>query len=519
MKRAAAVVDHDGRLLLSNSVFDELFGAEGGNAMLARINGEAGRNAGKTSRQERFPNGRTFEIETFPVDQGWLIAAGDVTDHLAGQARAAEAARTDGITGLGNRLMFREQLTRLLHNPDSAAATVALLVVDLDRFKALNASLGRKVGDALLGLVGKRIRSAVAAGDTVARLEADKFGIIQVGQPQPQSADALAIRLVDLIGRAYLCDGQLINVAGSIGVVLPSPGAQDCDHLLKNADLALGRAKKDGHGSYRFFEAEMDERMQARRHLEIDLRRALALREFVLVYQPQVNLRTNTVTGFEALLRWQCPTRGAVSPLDFIPLAEETGVIIPIGEWVLRTACREAAKWSPAHIVAVNVSAVQFGNPNLVSTIISALAESGLDPRRLELEITESVMLDARGTAHAVLQVLRTMGVRVALDDFGTGYSSLGYLRSFPFDKIKIDQSFVRGTSNDPVGAAIVRAIAELGQSLGMATVAEGVETADQLARVASDGCTEVQGYYFSRPMAPDQIESYLSTRNRTNLL
>ncbi|WP_415914788.1 putative bifunctional diguanylate cyclase/phosphodiesterase [Rhodopseudomonas palustris] len=514
MGQAAALIGDDGRLLLSNSVFDDLFGAEGAAGILDPFSSEATRKGSKIDRQVSFPDGRTFGIEILPVQEGRLITAGDITDHLAERAREAEAARTDRLTGLGNRLMFRERLSKILGEADLAGGA-AMLVVDLGRFKALNESLGHKIGDALLGLVAKRIRSAVGAGDVVARLEADKFGIIQTGRPQAQSADALAIRLVDLIGRSYLLDGQLINVAASIGVVLLSDGVDDADNVMKNADLALHRAKKDGHGSYHFFESAMDERMQARRKLEIDLRRALALREFALVYQPQVNLKSNTVTGFEALLRWQCPKRGAVSPLDFIPLAEETGVITPIGEWVLRTACCEAAKWPPELSVAVNVSAVQFADPNLVSTIISALADSRLDPRRLELEITESVMLDARGTALAVLQTLRTMGVRVALDDFGTGYSSLGYLRSFPFDKIKIDQSFVRGTSNDPAGQAIVRAVAALGHSLGMATVAEGVETAEQLARVAADGCTEVQGYFFSRPIAPERIEGFLSTRNQ----
>jgi EAL domain-containing protein (putative c-di-GMP-specific phosphodiesterase class I) len=254
--------------------------------------------------------------------------------------------------------------------------------------------------------------------------------------------------------------------------------------------------------------------MQYRRNLEIDLRRALALCEFALVYQPQVDLRQNKVTGFEALLRWQSPFRGAVSPLEFIPVAEETGIITSIGEWVLRTACLEAASWSGAQKVSVNVSAVQFKSPNLVATVMSVLGESGLDPQRLELEITENVMLDVGGTALAALQNIREIGVRVALDDFGIGYSSLGYLRDFPFDGIKIDQSFVRGTANDAVGRAIVRAVASLGRSLGIATVAEGVETEEQMARVASDGCTDVQGYLISRPMPPSQIDGFLRSRS-----
>jgi diguanylate cyclase (GGDEF)-like protein len=413
--------------------------------------------------------------------------------------------------------MFHEQLAELLANPDRAAEGTAILVIDLNRFKAVNETLGRNIGSGLLGSVADRIRSELGSGDRVARLGGDKFGIIQTAQPQPQSSAALAGRLVDLIGRSHLVEGHLIDIAASVGIVLLPTGANDCELLLKNADLALYRAKSDGQGAYRFFEKAMDEKMQCRRQLEIDLRRALALREFSLVYQPQFNLRQNKVTGFEALLRWQSPTRGAVSPLEFIPVAEDIGIITSIGEWVLRTACLEAATWSGLHTVSVNVSALQFKSPNLVATVMSALGESGLDPRRLELEITESVMLDAGGPAVAMLRDLRDIGVRVALDDFGIGYSSLGYLRSFPFDRIKIDQSFVRGASNDAVGRAVVRAVAALGQSLGMATVAEGVETEEQMARIVSDGCTDVQGYLISRPMPPEHIESFLRWRNESS--
>uniref|UniRef100_Q07V94 Diguanylate cyclase/phosphodiesterase n=1 Tax=Rhodopseudomonas palustris (strain BisA53) TaxID=316055 RepID=Q07V94_RHOP5 len=515
MERAAAIVQADGRLLLTNNAFTELFKGEDAAAALLRVNAEAGRTRLKVTREAKLPDGRTLGFETLPLPEGWLVSAADMTATLARRAREAMQARTDDLTQLGNRLMFQERLQDVLADRGAATNPAAVLAVDLGRFKALNESLGRKIGDALLCLVAKRIRSTLTGGDVVARLEADKFGIIQIGQPQPQSAEALASRLVDLIGRAYLLDGQLINISGCVGVVTLGPDTSDCDEVLKSADLALSRAKSDGHGSYRFFEAAMDEKMRSCRNLEIDLRRALSLREFSLVYQPQLNLKTRRVTGFEALLRWQCPTRGAVSPLDFIPLAEETGVITSIGEWVLRTACHEAARWPNECNVAVNVSAVQFASFSLVTTIMSALAESGLDPRRLELEITESVMLDARGTALSVLQNLRSMGVRVALDDFGTGYSSLGYLRSFPFDKIKIDQTFVRGTANDPAGQAIVRAIAYLGQSLGMETVAEGVETEEQLARITADGCTDVQGYLISRPLPPDQIAGFMTTPPR----
>jgi diguanylate cyclase (GGDEF)-like protein len=505
MNRAVAIVGPDGRLLQPNLSFEKLFGDT---ELLDRINRDAGANDGKTDCQITLSDGRAFWVETIPMDGGWLVSAYDMSERSAKE-------RTDTLTKLGNRLAFHERLAEMLVNPDRAAEDAAVLVIDLCRFKAINESLGRKIGSGLLCSVADRIRSALGSGDIAARLGGDKFGIIQVGQPQPQSAATLAGRLVDLIGRSYSVEGHLIDVAARLGIVLLPTDATDCEQVLKNADLALHRAKSDELGAYRFFERAMDEKMQYRRNLEIDLRRALALGEFSLVYQPQLSLRLNAVTGFEALLRWHSPIRGAVSPLEFIPVAEETGIITSIGEWVLRTACLEAATWAGAQKVSVNVSAIQFKSPNLVATITSALGESGLDPQRLELEITESVMLDAGGTALAVLQNLREIGVRVALDDFGIGYSSLGYLRDFSFDVIKIDQSFVRGTANDAVGRAIVRVVASLGQSLGIATVAEGVETEEQMARVVSDGCTDVQGYLISRPMPPEQIDCFLQSRNQ----
>jgi diguanylate cyclase (GGDEF)-like protein len=505
MDRAVAIIGPDGKLLQPNLAFEKLFGdAE----LLDRINRDAGTNNGKSDCQITLADGRAFWVETIPMDGGWLVSAYDMSERSAKE-------RSDTLTKLGNRLMFHERLNELLANPDRAAeGAAAVLVLDLRRFKAVNESLGRNIGGGLLASVADRIRAVLGAGDIAARLRGDKFGIIQAGQPQPQSAAALASRLADMIGRSYVVEGHLIDIAASVGIVLLPTEVTSCEQLLKNADLALHRAKSDGYGAYRFFEQAMDEKMQYRRNLEIDLRRALSLGELSLVYQPQFNLRLNKITGFEALLRWQSPTRGAVSPLEFIPVAEDTGIITSIGEWVLRTACLEAAGWSGEQNVSVNVSAVQFRSPHLAATVLSALAESGLDPQRLELEITESVMLDAGGTARAVLENLREIGVRVALDDFGIGYSSLGYLRDFRFDRIKIDQSFVRGTASDAVGRAIVRAVASLGLSLGMATVAEGVETEAQMARVTSDGCTDVQGYLISRPMPPKQIDSFLLSRN-----
>ena len=504
MNRAVAIVGPDGKLLQPNFVFERLFGDS---EIIDRINRDASVNSGKTDSQITLSDGRAFWVETIPMDGGWLVSAYDMTERLA-------KVRTDTLTKLGNRLLFQEQLAELLANPSRATEDAAILVIDLCRFKDINESLGRDIGGGLLRLVGERIRSALESGDVVARLGGDKFAIIQRGRPQPRSAAALAGQLLDRIARSYLVDGHLIDIAANVGIALLPPDATDSEQLMKNADLAMHRAKSEGKGTYRFFEKAMDEQMQFRRNLEIDLRRALALGEFSLVYQPQVNLRQNAVTGFESLLRWQSPNRGMVSPLEFIPVAEEIGIINSIGEWVLRTSCIEAASWPGAHTVSVNVSAMQFKSPHLVTTIMSALAESGLDPRRLELEVTESIMLDPGGLVLSILRDIRGIGVRVALDDFGVGYSSLGYLRSFPFDRIKIDQSFIRGASSDAVGRAIVRAVASIGQSLGMATVAEGVETEEQMARIVSDGCTDVQGYLISRPMPPDQIEGFLSSRN-----
>jgi diguanylate cyclase (GGDEF)-like protein len=503
MDRAVAIVGPDGQMLLANMIFDKLFSdAE----LLERVNHDARASRGKSDRQITLSDGRAFWVETIPMEDGWLISAYNMTERSA-------KARTDTVTKLGNRLMFHEQLSALLDNPTRVGAGAAILAIDLGRFKAVNESLGRDIGDGLLVHVADRLRSALGHGDVVARLKGDKFGIIQSDQLQPASADALARRLVESIGEPYVVEGHLIDVAANVGIVLSPAGGVSCEQVLKQADLALHRAKGDGHRTYRFFESAMDEKLQYRRSFETDLRRALALQEFALVYQPQFNLRLGEVTGLEALLRWESPIRGGVPPLEFIPIAEETGIITSIGEWVLRTACLQAATWPGKLSISVNVSAIQFNSPNFVATVMSALGGSGLDPRRLELEITESVMLNGSGPALAMLQNLRSFGVRVALDDFGTGYSSLGYLRSFPFDTIKIDQSFVRGQSNAAVGQAIVRAVASLGQTLGMATVAEGVETDEQMARVASDGCTDVQGYLISQPLPPERIDSFLRSR------
>ena len=341
----------------------------------------------------------------------------------------------------------------------------------------------------------------------------DEFAILQIGGEQPKDATALAARLLELIGSPFDIGGQQVAIGTSIGIAIAPSDGKEADQLLRNADLALYRAKSDGRGTYRFFEPEMDRRAQARRRLEADLRKALQNGEFELYYQPLVNLERDEIAGFEALLRWNHPERGKVLPGEFVPLSEETGLIVPIGAWVLRQACAEAAKW-PDHLkVAVNLSAVQFKGEGLATLIITAIAEAGLRPDRLEIEITKSVMLQDPDAAFAVLTRLHDLGIRIALDDFGTGYSSLSNLRKFPFDRIKIDRSFVADLSEANVDAiAVVRSVAQLGVSLGMATTAEGVETKDQLDLVRSEGCTDVQGYYLSRPIPASEIARLLQS-------
>jgi diguanylate cyclase (GGDEF)-like protein len=515
LQQAVVLLGSNSELLFRNQRFQHLFSDAGDLAALHDVLEDC-RSAEQGSGDTLLVSGKSLHVRRVPVAGGTLVTIEDVSEQLAERARVAQEARTDSLTLLGNRLLLSERLTEVLKQRTDSDV-VAVLAIDLDRFKAINDTLGHHIGDALLRVVAERIRSALGKDDIAARFGGDEFCILQIGQSQPHAGATLAKRLVDLLGRSYLLEGHLINIGASIGVALCPTDGEDDSTILKNADLALYRAKQEGRGRFCFFEKAMDAQMQARRNLEIDLRRALALREFSLVYQPQYNLQSRQITGFEALLRWKSPSRGMVSPAEFIPLAEETGLIVPIGEWVVRTACREASTWPEPLGIAVNVSAIQFG-AGLAATVISALAENGLDPKRLELEITESVLIGDHQSALQVLQSVRELGVRVSMDDFGTGYSSLSYLRSFPFDKIKIDQSFVRGSGNDPSGKAIVRAIAALGKSLGMTTTAEGVETEEQLASILADGCTDVQGYLISRPLQADNITSFLEA-HRTGLI
>ncbi|HSV21955.1 MAG TPA: EAL domain-containing protein [Xanthobacteraceae bacterium] len=461
------------------------------------------------------PNGRSVQKITQPLTGGgWVATHEDITERKLADERIEYLAHHDALTGLANRTLLREQLGYYLRDV-KRGATLAVLCLDLDYFKQVNDTLGHPIGDALLCAVGKRLHECIRDTDFVARLGGDEFAIIQTGVEQPTSASVLAQRLVDAMARPFDADGHEIVVGTSVGISVAPDDSMDPDILMKSADMALYRAKEHGRNGFSFFEAGMDTKMHERRTLEIDLRKAITVGEFELFYQPVMNLAHNTVSGFEALLRWNHPTRGVVSPATFIPLAEETGLIIPIGEWVLRQACAEAAKWPDDIKVAVNLSPAQFRNKNLVSMVTLAVANSGIAANRLELEITETIMLQNSEATLAVLHMLRSFGVRISMDDFGTGYSSLSYLRSFPFDKIKIDQSFVRDLDKGGEAIAIIHAVSWLGKSFGMTTTVEGVETKSQLEQVRSEGCTEAQGYLFAKPQPASEVPRLLSSLGR----
>jgi diguanylate cyclase (GGDEF)-like protein/PAS domain S-box-containing protein len=443
-------------------------------------------------------------------DGGWVATYEDVTERRHAEARIVFMARHDALTGLPNRVLFAERIEQALAQMGRGSG-FAVLCLDLDYFKQVNDSLGHPVGDLLLQQVSGRLQDCVREIDTVARLGGDEFAVVQQDLKHPDDTVLLARRIVEVVSAPYQIDGQCLTVGVSIGIALAPTDGTSCEKLLKNADLALYRAKAEQRGVWRFFEAEMDARLQARRRLEMDLREALAHDELELFYQPIYDLEREEICGFEALLRWHHPTRGLVSPTEFIPIAEEIGLIVSIGEWVLQEACAEAGSW-PEHVkLAVNVSPAQFTSDRLVRAVIDALTSGGMKAQRLELEITESVLLANNGTTFNILHSLRDLGVCISMDDFGTGYSSLSYLRSFPVDKIKIDRSFISGLATAADGSdMIVRAIIGLGRSLGMRTTAEGVETAEQLSRLRADKCNEVQGYLFSPPVAPRFITQLL---------
>jgi diguanylate cyclase (GGDEF)-like protein len=439
------------------------------------------------------------------ADGGWVATHEDVTERQRDEASLVFMARHDALTKLPNRILFRERIEQAL---DMAArgSQFAVFCLDLDKFKQVNDTMGHPAGDGLLVAVADRLQGCVREGDTVARLGGDEFAILQLAVRQPDDAEVLAARIISAFNQPFDLGTWQIVVGVSIGVTVVPGDSVSYETLMRDADIAMYLAKTEGGGIARFFEPAMDARIQMRRVLEQDIRGAILRNEFELYYQPQVDLIESKVVGFEALLRWHHPVRGSVSPQDFIPVAEETGMIVAIGEWVLRTACFEAENWPWDIAVAVNLSSVQFRKSGLVATVQAALAASGLRPDRLELEITESVLLRDTADTLAALHRLRAMGVSVALDDFGTGYSSLSYLRCFPFSKIKIDQSFVHDLMTNRESMSIIRAVIGLGESLGIKTTAEGVETLEQLNMLRKERCTEVQGYFFSRPRPAGEV-------------
>ena len=537
MSYALCMVDAEQRFIVCNVRFHEMFGLAAAQAtpgMLARDVFMSVTAAGRYgvqmldaiwSRQaegafghascsfvEQDDTGRALAVSQEPMGGGgWVATFEEITERRRTEAQVAYLAHHDALTGLPNRLMFLNYLTEALARPVHGATPPTILLIDLDQFKQVNDTLGHPAGDALLRAVALRLLGCVREGDLVARLGGDEFAILQTMAKQPGSAQALAARVVDDIGRPFDIDGHRILVGTSAGIAVAGGSLDTADLLVKCADIALYRAKADGRGRFRVFESAMDTEMQAQRAFEIDLRQALSEHEFELFYQPLYNVAQRRVCGFEALLRWRHPERGLVSPGIFIPVAEELGLIVPIGDWALQRACADAATW-PSHLkVAVNLSPVQFQSPDLVAVVQRALLRSELPPSRLELEITESALLQDSQTVLTTLHELNGLGLRIALDDFGTGYSSLSYLRSFPFNKLKIDQSFIRDIASRTDCEAIVRSVTNLAGTLGMTTTAEGVETEEQFNRLCEVGCTELQGYLFDKPRPVADIGRWFS--------
>ncbi|MBR0991548.1 EAL domain-containing protein [Bradyrhizobium japonicum] len=442
-----------------------------------------------------------------------LLALMDITERKRAEARLAFMAQHDTLTGLPNRSLLRQQVDEMLLHTRRSSDKVALLMLGLDSFKSVNDTLGHAVGDKLLRGVAKRLRSTLREEDALARLNSDEFAIVQSGLARPEDAVMLAKRLLAAIADPYLLDGHSVVIGASIGIAMAPGDGDDSEKLLKSADMALSRAKLDARGSFAFFEAALDARAQSRRKIEVELRDAIQNDVLRPYYQPLVDLQSGRITGFEALVRWPHAERGMISPAEFIPVAEDTGLINPLGGLMLRRACLDAASWPDDVRVAVNLSPLQFRSGNLLSIVTDALRHSGLPPRRLELEITETLLLEKSAQVLATLHALRALGVRISMDDFGTGYSSLSYLRSFPFDKIKIDQSFVRDLGANREAQAIIRSIVSLGKGLGVTITAEGVETEAELSCLRTEGCDEGQGFLFSKARPNAEIISLLAAQ------
>jgi diguanylate cyclase (GGDEF)-like protein len=490
--------------------------AESGTMILSEIEGSQARDMTTTDPDEA--RGRSLSWTFQPMAGGGaVVLLEDITERRNAEAKISHLARYDELTALPNRVNFRDEIERLLAVPHDAEQLSALLFVDLDQFKQVNDTLGHPCGDQLLCAVADRLRAMLRPEDFVARFGGDEFVVFQQQIKSTEEAAALARRIVDHLSERYKIDNHLVEIGASVGIAMTGPGVS-ADTLLKNADMALYRAKADGRGTFCFFRDEMAQTVEARRILELDLRKALANEEFELFYQPLVNLKTGKIATCEALLRWNHPVRGTVSPVEIIPVAEDMGLIVDLGRWILRKACMECMKWPEGVSVAVNFSPQQFHQRDLLSEVRYALEASGLPAHRLEIEITESSLLRNTQLTHDVLSQLQTIWVRISLDDFGTGYSSLSYLHNFPLQKVKIDRSFLEGIDSDrPL--TLLRGVARLSADLGMSVVVEGIETNEQLELVSADGTvTEAQGYLFSRPVPGVRIGQLLNASHGRRL-
>ena len=545
MSQGLIFFDKDGRLIISNTRFAEQFKLDAGllkagthvDDMLRASNKgptstglsdedllasrhKMAATSGQSSTIREQADGRVFWVSQQPTeDGGWVITFDDITARRQAEARISYLALHDAMTDLPNRVQFRECLDSAIEAQRTSVASrypgqgFAVLLVDIDNFKSINDIYGHPVGDAFLSEIALRMKSLIRKRDVVARLGGDEFVILQRNLRGAEDAAKLATRLVSLLSEPLVVEGLTLSCGASIGISLAPEDSMDAKLLLKRADLALYRAKDNGKSTFSFYDASMDDDLEARRLLELELRQAVGRNELIVYYQPQIQVLSGETTGFEALVRWLHPTRGMVPPLDFIPLAEETGLINAVGEWVLRAACLEAAKW-PSHLnIAVNISPVQVKSRNLVQVVVGALQMSGLPAQRLELEITESIFLQEDEQTLSSLRELRALGVKFAIDDFGTGYSSLSSLRRFPFDKLKIDRSFVKDVTTRRDSVQIIHAVIGLGRSLGINTTAEGVENEAQLELLRAEGCTEVQGFMFGRPMPAADLEPFLKAK------
>ncbi|MFO1111846.1 MAG: EAL domain-containing protein [Bradyrhizobium sp.] len=504
VQRGASAADIIDACVLAGSI-----SAASGKMILAEIENTRARDMITTD-----PNhvrGRSMSWTFQPMAGGGaVVLLEDITERRNAEARISHLARYDELTALPNRVNFRDEIGRLLVAQRGSDHLSALLFIDLDQFKQVNDTLGHPCGDQLLCAVSDRLREMLRPEDFVARFGGDEFVVFQQNIHSAEDAAGLARRIVDRLSERYKIDNHLVEIGASVGIAVTAPGVS-ADTLLKNADMALYRAKADGRGTYCFFREEMAQTVEARRILELDLRKALANEEFELYYQPLVNLKSGKISTCEALLRWNHPVRGTVSPIDIIPIAEDMGLIVDLGRWILRKACMECMKWPAGVSVAVNFSPQQFHQRDILSEIRYALEVSGLPAERLEIEITESSLLRNTQLTHDVLAQLHALGVRISLDDFGTGYSSLSYLHNFPLQKVKIDRSFLEGIDSDrPL--TLLRGVARLSADLGMSVVVEGIETNEQLERISSDGTvSEAQGYLFSRPVPAVRIRQLLN--------